>query len=115
MNKKTEPHSITRARERLGKSWGDSDLRQISDLIMNGKSVLRATCRRRGTQAHIVQYDGVTFTVIFDPENTNIVTFLGNDFKLSKDHKHRRKKSKLRTKHRAGRSPAFENGENEHG
>lgn len=104
-----EPHPIKRARERLGKDYDGSDLRKIADLITGEKSVLLGTCPKRGTQYHIVQYDGCTFTVVFDPSHNGIVTFFGKGFKLGRVSYNKRasgkrkRRGKYRGKDRQGR------------
>lgn len=91
-----ELHPITRARERLGKEFGFSDLNRIAGLIMRGKTVLMGTCSVRGTQTHLVQYDGATFRVVFDPDTKFIVTFPGTGFKLPKGNYKKRKSGKMK-------------------
>lgn len=90
LNKKVkaqENHAIQRARERVGKDFTKSDLWKMVALILDGKSVLLGSCKVRKTQTHLIKYDDKVMRVLFDPGNEEIISFLGDDFKLGRSSK----------------------------
>lgn len=72
---RSEPHAITRARERFGLNLTIDDLRQIVAKIVCKLSKLQARLPG-GCERHAVHHRDVILPVVFDPERGLVVTIL---------------------------------------
>ena len=79
----SEPHAITRARERHGVELTIRDLNEITGMIERGES-LRQGYLGRGAEQHIVMLRGFVLPVVFLPRDRAVITVLPT-FKLRKN------------------------------
>jgi len=64
MTSPRKPHAIKRAKERFGIDLTTSDLKEISRMIQDGKSVLVSNCRNN-SEKHIVLWNEIKMGVIY--------------------------------------------------
>ena len=71
----TEPHAITRARQRYGLELTQADLDRIRADIAAGRSILTRRDHHRG-EVHIVMVNGVGLLAVVDCDNSFVRTVL---------------------------------------